>query len=245
MSHYTTGEIAKKCGVTVRTVQYYDSRNILIPSELTEGGRRLYTDEDVRRLKLICFLRDLGLSINVISQLLNEANPGSIIDLLLKQQEQLLKEEIQQKQTQLDRLRELQKGLKNVSRFSVESIGDMALVMENKKKLNQLYYRMLIIGIAMEVLEWTAIILLIVKGLWIPFAAWAVIVIPIMTWMIHLYFDSVKYICPQCHCVFRPNFREAFFARHTLRTRKLTCTCCGHKGFCVETWGGNTNAAAN
>lgn len=32
MSIYTTGEIAKLCGVTVRTVQYYDSRNILVPS---------------------------------------------------------------------------------------------------------------------------------------------------------------------------------------------------------------------
>ena len=41
MSKYTTGEIAKLCGVSVRTVQYYDSRNILVPSALSEGGRRL------------------------------------------------------------------------------------------------------------------------------------------------------------------------------------------------------------
>ena len=31
MSKYTTGDIAKLCGVTVRTVQYYDSRGILVP----------------------------------------------------------------------------------------------------------------------------------------------------------------------------------------------------------------------
>ena len=43
MSKYTTGEIARLCGVTVRTVQYYDRRNILNPSELSEGGRRLYS----------------------------------------------------------------------------------------------------------------------------------------------------------------------------------------------------------
>ena len=40
MSKYTTGEIAKLCGVSVRTVQYYDSRNILVPSELSEGGHK-------------------------------------------------------------------------------------------------------------------------------------------------------------------------------------------------------------
>ena len=67
MSKYTTGELAKLCGVTVRTVQYYDSRGILIPTELSEGGRRLYTDDDVRRLKIICFLRDMGLPIDTVS----------------------------------------------------------------------------------------------------------------------------------------------------------------------------------
>ena len=50
MSIYTTGEIAKLCGVTVRTVQYYDSRSILVPSALSEGGRRLYSEEDLKGL---------------------------------------------------------------------------------------------------------------------------------------------------------------------------------------------------
>ncbi len=40
MSKYTTGEIAKLCGVSVRTVQYYDTRGILVPNEITDGGRR-------------------------------------------------------------------------------------------------------------------------------------------------------------------------------------------------------------
>ena len=50
MSMYTTGELAKLCGVTVRTVQYYDSRSILLPSRLSEGGRRLYSEDDLRKL---------------------------------------------------------------------------------------------------------------------------------------------------------------------------------------------------
>ena len=50
MSKYTTGELAKRCGVTVRTVQYYDTRGILVPSELSEGGRRLYSEEDLKRI---------------------------------------------------------------------------------------------------------------------------------------------------------------------------------------------------
>ena len=53
MSRYSTGEIAKLCSVTVRTVQYYDTRGILIPSELSEGGRRLYSEDDLKRMKII------------------------------------------------------------------------------------------------------------------------------------------------------------------------------------------------
>ena len=75
MSKYTTGEIAKLCGVTVRTVQYYDSRNILTPSALSEGGRRLYSEDDLRLMKIICFLRETGLPINSISALLAEEKP--------------------------------------------------------------------------------------------------------------------------------------------------------------------------
>lgn len=37
MSLYTTGELAKKCNVSVRTIQYYDERGILVPTDLTEG----------------------------------------------------------------------------------------------------------------------------------------------------------------------------------------------------------------
>ena len=59
MSLYTTGELAKKCNVSVRTIQYYDERGILVPTDLTEGGRRLFSEEDVATLETICFLRDL------------------------------------------------------------------------------------------------------------------------------------------------------------------------------------------
>lgn len=83
MSKYTTGEMAKLCGVSVRTVQYYDTRGLLTPSELTEGGRRLYSEDDLKRMKIICFLRDAGISINSIGELLSEEDPGSVISVCL------------------------------------------------------------------------------------------------------------------------------------------------------------------
>ena len=243
MSQYTTGEIAKLCGVTTRTVQYYDARGILTPSALSEGGRRLYDDEDVKRLKIICFLRDLDLPINAIGQLLGEEDPGSVIALLLDQQAQALREELAQCQDRLARLEELRRGLRAVERMSVEAIGDIANIMENRKKLKKLRWTMVLTGLPLSALQWSGILLWALKGRWQLFAAWAVLVIPFGIWVSKLYHGNVAYICPQCHEVFRPSFRQMFFATHTPTTRKLTCPHCGHRGFCVETWGGESDPA--
>lgn len=135
MSKYTTGELAKHCNVTVRTVQYYDKRGILIPTELSEGGRRLYSESDLQRLKVICFLREVDVPIDAISELLEEEHPEKVISILIEQQESLLMEEIQEKQEQLEKLRELQSTVQNKESFSLESIADIAVVMKGKKQL--------------------------------------------------------------------------------------------------------------
>ena len=118
MSKYTTGEIAKLCGVSVRTVQYYDSRNILIPSQLSEGGRRLYSEEDLKRMKVICFLREAGVPILRISQLFAEAHPEKVISILLDQQEQELLEQIADDQKKLHIVQTIQQELKDIPNFS-------------------------------------------------------------------------------------------------------------------------------
>ena len=236
MSKYTTGELAKLCGVTVRTVQYYDSRNILVPSALSEGGRRLYSEEDLQRLKIICFLRELGLPIQSISQLLSEEDPGSVIELFLQQQETVLKKEIAQRREQVDKLERLRRELKSIEQFCVGSIGDIAYMMENKKKLRRERGLLLAIGIPLDLLQIAVIVLWVTKGIWWPFAVWLALDLAIGGRAAWRYMKRMAYICPACHSVFKANTREALFARHTPSTRKLTCTRCGHHGFCVEVY---------
>ena len=239
MSQYTTGEMAKACGVTVRTVQFYDQKGILIPSAQSEGGRRLYSGDDLRKLKIICFLRSAGLTLDTIRQLLQEEDPGSVISILLAQQEQVLLDEIAQRHEQLNRLGELQKGIKDISSFSIETIGDIAAIMEGKKKMSAMHRNMLLTGLPLSILQIASILLWIFKGIWWPFLLWAALAIPYGILWSRYYFRHTAYICPQCHEVFRPALKEAFFADHSPRTRRLTCVRCGHHGFCVETWGGD------
>jgi len=236
MSKYTTGEIAKLCGVSVRTVQYYDSRSILIPSELSEGGRRLYSEDDLKKMRIICFLREAGLPINSIGELFAEEHPERIISILLDQQEQALRAEIAEGQKKLGIIESIQCELKGIENFSVESIGDIAYIMKNKNKLKKMRWIMVLTGIPVTALQWISIILWITSGLWWLFVVWLCVAIPWGTAVSIYYFKHVAYICPECHELFTPRFKEAFWAYHTPKMRRLTCPKCGHKGLCVEVY---------
>ena len=238
MSQYTTGEMAKACGVTVRTVQYYDTRGILTPSALSEGGRRLYDDGDLQKLKVICFLREIGLSIDVIGQLFREEHPENVIEVLLEQQEQDLRTERGELDAKLEKIAELRKAVADAKHFTVESIGDIAITVTNKKKLNRMYLMAFLLGLPLVALQIAGILLWALEGIWWVFVLWAALAIPFAIFFSRYYYRHVAYVCPECHTVFRPTFREMFFASHTPKTRRLTCTSCGHKGFCVEVWGG-------
>ncbi|WP_278932789.1 MerR family transcriptional regulator [Parabacteroides johnsonii] len=236
MSKYTTGEIAKLCGVSVRTVQYYDSRNILIPSELSEGGRRLYSENDLKRMRIICFLREAGLPINSISELFNEEYPEKIISVLLDQQEQILREEIAEGQKKLSIIETIKRELKEIENFSVESIGDIAHIMKQNNNLAKMRWITVLTGIPVTALQWTSIVLWITHGLWWLFAIWVCVAIPWGIIVSIYYYKHVAYICPECHEIFRPRFKEMFWAYHTPKMRRLTCPKCGRKGLCVEVY---------
>lgn len=177
MSKYTTGEIAKLAGVTVRTVQYYDSRGILMPSDFSEGGRRLYTEDDFKKLKMICFLREMGIPINSISEILSASNAEKVIGLLLEEQLFVLKEEIAEKEKQRDTIIGMQRELKDVKNFSLENLNDIAYQMKNKKNLWKVHRNMILVGIVMDIIEVGTLILGIMKGIWLPFILGMVVVI--------------------------------------------------------------------
>lgn len=88
---FSVGELARRCGVTVRTLQFYDAEGLLSPRHYTEGGRRLYERQDIIRLQQILFLKSFGFSLDEIrDRLLNIESPGQISQLLEHQREVLV-----------------------------------------------------------------------------------------------------------------------------------------------------------
>jgi MerR family transcriptional regulator, thiopeptide resistance regulator len=100
------GELAKRTGLTVRTLHHYDNIGLLSPSGRSEGGYRLYGRDDVARLHGIQTLRRLGLSLGDVAQLLD----GGAVSLpaILGQQISALDQQIVHAEALRERLGVLQ-----------------------------------------------------------------------------------------------------------------------------------------
>jgi len=68
-NYYPIGNLAKMAGLTTRTIRYYEERGLLNSIKRIEGGRRAYTNEDLRRLKFIKRLKLLGLTLAEMEEL--------------------------------------------------------------------------------------------------------------------------------------------------------------------------------
>ncbi|HHH26818.1 MAG TPA: MerR family transcriptional regulator [Polyangiaceae bacterium] len=65
----TTGDLARECGTTVRTVRFYEEAGVLQPRERSAGGHRLFGETQLQRLRLITDLRAAGFSLEDIREL--------------------------------------------------------------------------------------------------------------------------------------------------------------------------------
>lgn len=236
MSKYSTGELAKLCNVSVRAVQFYDAKGLLPPTELTEGGRRLYTDDDLVKLRLVCMLKALGLALGSIQGILCSETPGKVLTLLLDEQAKQLDGEIKEKKAQIDAIKIVKENIRNMDAIPVSFINDIEHMMKNKKGLRKVHGTMLVVGLIMDAIQIGAVTLWIIRGIWLPFAIGMPFVILFGILLTRMYYTNAAYICAECNATFHPTLGKFLFSAHTPKTRKLTCEKCGHTGYCVEVY---------
>lgn len=64
------GELSERTGLSLRTIRHYDEVDLLRPSGRTEGGFRLYTEQDLERLLLIRRMKPLGFTLDEMRDML-------------------------------------------------------------------------------------------------------------------------------------------------------------------------------
>lgn len=135
--YMTVGQAAKKMGVTVRTLQYYDREGLLSPSAESEGGRRLYTDKDLITLHQILSLKSLGFSLDDIRRRLTKLEtPADVADALTRQAGDI-RQKIQQLTASLTAIEQLKAEVLQMQSVNFKKYADIIV---NLQMSNEFYY---------------------------------------------------------------------------------------------------------
>ncbi|MBE0504441.1 MAG: MerR family transcriptional regulator [Desulfuromonadales bacterium] len=67
--YFQIGDLAKAVGVTTRTIRLYEQMGLTAPPQRTEGNIRVYTKPDIKRLKFVLKLKELGLTLQEMQEL--------------------------------------------------------------------------------------------------------------------------------------------------------------------------------
>ena len=76
MANISIGELARRTGVHIETIRYFEKGGMLAAPPRTEGGHRVYDDSHVRSLGFIRRARELGFSPAEVRAILNLGGPG-------------------------------------------------------------------------------------------------------------------------------------------------------------------------
>ena len=68
-NHQQIGELSRSLGITARTLRLYEQLGLIAPPQRTDGGIRYYTQEDIRRVKFVLKVKELGLSLKQMQEL--------------------------------------------------------------------------------------------------------------------------------------------------------------------------------
>ena len=120
MDLWKIGEVAKRTGLTVRTLHHYDALGLLRPSRRSESGYRLYDAGDLARLQQILSLRHLGLSLPEIQDAL--ARPEYALPRVLRLHAERLREGIARQQWLCERLEALAERFASAETVSAEEL---------------------------------------------------------------------------------------------------------------------------
>lgn len=148
---YTTGQVAQRCAVSVRTVQYYDRKGLLSPTSVTSTGRRLYDETAVRTLEYILMLKETGLRLAAIHTVLESPYSMNMLRDILGRQRDELAGDIEEASRKIAAIDALSADLTLHGTLTMADRTDMADYMANTSSSHRFFMRMLLVGILADV----------------------------------------------------------------------------------------------
>jgi len=236
MKTYSTGELAKACKVSVRTVQYYDKEGIVVPLQLSEGGRRIYSEDDFKKFHCVCLYKSLGFTLEDIKKIMEtEDTYDLLLEVITKQQEKI-SEEIHTLEKTKEKLNTVKEEIVNTGTLKLESLDEMEALLDKKRKHRKTdimtyifmgcYVLLLFVGFPITVS---------VGGIY-PFAM-LIIAIALLLGLIYYHSGVNAYICPSCHKKFTIGFfKDMFTLNGGSKGKYLKCSHCGHRGWMKESF---------
>ncbi len=110
-AEFSSGDLARTTGETVRTIRFYEEQGLLRPSLVSGRGHRRYTEDDLERLGLILDLREVGLSLCEIRTLLELRAGCRTAGELARRFQDVLMRHVDMASRRLQRLRRVQREL--------------------------------------------------------------------------------------------------------------------------------------
>lgn len=134
---WKVGELARRTGLSIRTLHHYDALGLLSPTRRSETGYRLYTPADVARLQQIVSLRELGLSLEEIRTLLDDpaVSPLHVVELHLER----IREQMVLQRDLAARLESIATRLAAAEEVSVEDLFHIMEVMSTMERITSYY----------------------------------------------------------------------------------------------------------
>ncbi|WP_278926221.1 MerR family transcriptional regulator [Staphylococcus auricularis] len=135
MSTYTTGELAKLCGVSVRTVQYYDQKGLIHSTQKSESKNRSFNDTARKQLEQILVLKSLSFSLKDIQVILTEANDTDILKSTLKRQRQEIESTVSEQQNKLALIKWMEDTISNEPQYALKALPQLHHLSQTRGKI--------------------------------------------------------------------------------------------------------------
>ncbi|AID41865.1 MerR family transcriptional regulator [Staphylococcus xylosus] len=233
MTQYQTGELAKQCGVSIRTIQYYDKKGLLTSTKTEDNGRRVFDTQSKQDLEIILILKRFGFSLKDIKKIIVEENKLKTIRSMIEQRTLNIEHEIEKNKMLLSEMKQFKSYIGKDSEAPLNKLLETSQYVANKGIMSTLTRSIIYRVLPVVIVQYTALLTSIITRKWWPNFVVLPFLIIFAVYFTNFIYKRLMYVCPNCQEVFRPNIKSWLFASHTPKTRKLQCPNCHETSHCM------------